>query len=496
MQNQQLSHYHVNLHILSPIHVGTGQELDPFSYVILNKGLFLIDLVKWMESYPEKNKLESMMDSDNFANIRSFIAEQFDLENAVLCSIPVDNPNLFKTYKKAIKERDPRNQVLISPMMRNEITKAAYIPGSSIKGAMRTAIANRFVEPAKVTSKDFKGRYDYNFKIFGKINEDPMRWLKISDVSLGKSNTVVIEAKEYPLNPDKPPTPKGHMEVTLSLSHVGKPFVFPIKFSMAPFKLHGAKVDPNFIVDSLYRFYVTKYEEEYSKFFQPQDSQEVQQCIIPMNKVVAGLHTNETLIRIGHFSHVECITLDKVRNPKTRKVRGRTLPWGTTRTLANGIYPFGWAKLEFLDLEARPRPVKDWSFLSKSRDKSVEKFLPEKPQFEKSTDHEHPEAAYSYSNSTIEKDRGKSVIPTKKDRLTVLTSMSPFQRLSNELDLVKSTDMGRIGTIIQKIDTLKTDSEKAELSKAIRGKIGPKAFKKHKQKEYLLEFIKKLDEVE
>ena len=111
MQNQPLSQYRVNLHILSPIHVGTGQELDPFSFVISNKGLFLIDLIKWMDSYPEKDKLESMMDSDNFANIRSFIAEQFDLQSAVLCSIPIDNPKLLEAYKRAINKRDRKRSI-------------------------------------------------------------------------------------------------------------------------------------------------------------------------------------------------------------------------------------------------------------------------------------------------------------------------------------------------------------------------------------------------
>jgi CRISPR-associated protein Csm5 len=489
MQNQQLSHYSVNLHILSPIHIGTGQELDPFSYVIRGKGLFLIDLVKWMENYPEKDKLESMMDSDNFAVIRSFIAEQFNLESAVRCSIPVDNPELLGTYKKAIKERNLRNQVLISPTIRNEISMDAYIPGSSIKGAMRTAIANRFVEPAGVTKKDSRGRNDYNFKIFGQINKDPMRRLKISDVPLGKSNTVVVEAKEYPLNPNKSLTPKGHMETTLSLSHTDKPFVYPLRLSLAPFELHGAKVDPNFIVDSLYRFYVPKYEEEYSKFYQPQDSQAVQQGIIPMNKVVANLRTNETLIRIGHFSHVECITLDKVRDPKTRMGRGRRpLPWGTTRTLANGIYPFGWAKLEFLDLGARPRPPKDWPFLLESREEGVKKFVPEAPEFEAKDDQIQPK------DDADEEDRRKRDIPAKKVKPVVVETISPLEKLIKELELIKANDMGRIGTVIQKIDTLETDAEKGKIAKAIRDKIGPKAFKKHKRKEYLLDLIDKAEQ--
>jgi CRISPR-associated protein Cmr6 len=68
---------------------------------------------------------------------------------------------------------------------------------------------------------------------------------------------------------------------------------------------------------------------------------------------------------------------------------------------------------------------------------------------------------------------------------------TPLEKLIKELELVKANDMGRIGTIIQKIDTLETDAEKGEIAKAIRDKIGAKALKKHKQKEYMLELIAK-----
>ena len=51
--------------------------------------------------------------------------------------------------------------------------------------------------------------------------------------------------------------------------------------------------------------------------------------------------------------------------------------------------------------------------------------------------------------------------------------------------------MGRIGTVIQKIKLLETEADEAELAKAIRDKISPRAFKKHKQKDFLMELITK-----
>lgn len=471
MHLPQYAHYRVNLHILSPIHVGAGQELDPFSYIIRDRTLFMIDLIKWMEVYPEPDKLYRMMDSDNFANIRSFIAENFNFEGAIRCAIPVDNPKLLDVYRRAILKKDPKNQVLISPMTRNEISTRAYIPGSSIKGAMRTAIGNYFVKTARVTSRDFRGRDDYNKKIFGQINKDPMRFIKLSDISMGSPGTVIVESREFPLDPDKALTPKGHTEVTFSLCHTGKPLTYPLRFSMAPFELHRKRIDLKFLVDALYQFYVPKYEAEYRKFYQSPRASKVQQGIFPMNQAVSELKTNETLIRIGHFSHVECITLDDVRKPKTRLGKDRKpLPWGKTRTLANGIYPFGWAKLEFPDLESAPRPEKKWPF-----SESVPAHTDQKRTFE---------IAFKPATAEGASDRKKKPVRKKP-------AVSPLKRLTEELGVIKANDMGRIGTIIQKIDMLKTDAEKAALAEAIRDKIGPKAFKKHKKKKFLMELIGK-----
>lgn len=471
---EQLKHYRANFHILSPIHIGTGQELDPFSYVIKNNTLLLVDLVKWMESYSEKDEIERLMESDNFAIVRSLIAEKFDNPEAVLCDIPIDNPKLIESYQTAIREKNPRNQVLINPMIRNEISQEAYIPGSSIKGAIRTAIANEFVKSAKVTAKDAY-RSGYETKIFGRIKEDPMKLLKLSDVSLGKRNTVIVEAKEYPLNQNKALTPKGHMEVSISECHVGKPTVFPMRLNMAAFKLHGKTVDLPFLIDSLYCFYVPKYEEEYSKFYKTQISSDIEQAIDPMNKAVSELKTNEALMRLGHFSHVECMTLDEVRNPKTRLGKNKKpLPWGKTRTLANGIYPFGWVKIEFLDIESKQRPLKKWPFPIDGIGSGGKK-----SSFDK----------VSVSDMFIGKSDTTS-IGFEKPPVSKPVER-PLERLINEMKLVKPNAMGPLGTIIQKIESLETNEEKAEMAKAFRNHIGAKAFRKHKQREYLLKLMKK-----
>ncbi len=357
----QFEKHRINLHLLTPLHVGTGHELDPFSYVIEDNRLHFIDLIKWMDAFQDKNTLNKMMESDNFAAVRTFIARHISAKDFGIASISIDCQNLLDTYKRAIDNQDPRNQVLISPTIRNDVNKETYIPGSSIKGAIRTAVANRFVDVAGVSSNDerrFRGNPDYNEKIFGRINQDPMKWLKLPDVPLGPDATVIIEGREHSLNSEKSLTPKGFYEVVRGFSQTQSPVIKSLSLSLAPFDIHREKIDVTFIINSLYRFYVPKYIDESNKFY---TTEEVKNILEPINQQINEMKTNEALIRVGHFSHVECVTLDKVRKPRTRRGKdGKPLPWGTTRTLANGLHPFGWAKVEFCDVRAEDRRPLQW----------------------------------------------------------------------------------------------------------------------------------------
>jgi len=341
--------YQVECHILSPVHIGTGEELDPFSYIIRDKKLFIVDTVKWIESYPDKKRLYEIMNSDNFASVRSFIADNFDAPEAVLCEIAIEDNELIRTYHNAISKKDSRNQVIVEPVTRNPVTMAPYIPGSSIKGAIRTAIANQFVKIANVTSRDSRGRY--NDKIFGPPDKDPMKHLKIKDIPMVSGSTVIMEAIEFSKNPGKSLTPKGHKEVVESLCQTGQSIVANLTFALNPFFLHNQKIDVEFILKALRDFYVDKYKSDLEKFFSLPHAEKIRSKIEMLTPIVENLKANEAILRIGHFSHVESVTLDNVRAPRTRRGKdGRPLPWGTTRTLANGLYPFGWVKLEFIGL--------------------------------------------------------------------------------------------------------------------------------------------------
>ncbi len=426
----------VNLHILSPVHIGAGQELDPFSYLIKNGNLVLFDLLKWMEVYENKDELNDKMDSEDYIGLRSYIAENFNDDNAILCSIPVKSSAVIMRYKKAMHDKNSESQALVNFMTRNEVTRIPYIPGSSIKGSIRTAIANYFVSDARVTKKDKK---TYGRQIFGTPLKDPMKNLKISDVSLDSFGSFIYEAEGLSCKPEKTLDSKGGFEAAASLCELESQVNIPLHFSFKKFNLFGKKVDLQFIVNILYDFYMPKFKAEYEKFYS--SSKDIQQAIAYLNKEAIALKTNETSIRIGHFSHIECMTFDNIREPKTRWKDGKPLPWGTTRTLANGIYPFGWVKLEFTDLPASPRQDTDWPFSTKKIINNIQK----------------------RKDARIAAEKRKIV---REKQQAELDAMSREDKIINEVKNPTVTD-DRIYAIYREIDSF-PDDKKIELANVLK----------------------------
>lgn len=337
----------VKLHLLSPVHIGTGEELDPFSYVIRDNFLHFVDTGRWAAESKEALVLERTISTAGFAAVRYLISRNIDVTKYSLGRIEVRSKSLLDTYRNCIERQDARNQVLVSPLPRGGADNRAYIPGSSLKGAVRTALANALVQAAGVRSEDARGRPDYNQKIFGGIQRDPMRHLKFRDIPLPPDATAVFEAREFALKPDKKPTPKGFFEVALGEIVTGKPAFYETTLALAPFGRHGKTVDLAFLIGALNAFYKPKFTEEREKYFARPHGQPVYKATASLARRIESMRTNEALLRLGHFSHVECVTLDGVRQPQTRVIRGRRLPWGTTRTLAEGLYPFGWVLLDF-----------------------------------------------------------------------------------------------------------------------------------------------------
>lgn len=90
-------------------------------------------------------------------------------------------------------------------------------------------------------------------------------------------------------------------------------------------------------------FYRPKYLQELNTFYRQPHLRRVEEELKQITEIVKSSSDNtnglSALVRVGHYSHIECVTLDKYSSPKFQK------GYGKTRTLAEGLVPFGWILL-------------------------------------------------------------------------------------------------------------------------------------------------------
>lgn len=353
---KELKNYKIKCEILSPIHIGDGTEIEPLEYVIedtfykinLNESLCSLsdDLLKQLKELQTKNDL---------TGIRRFIKENVDLKNFTEWQTDVSD-SVKNIYNEKFDQ--PENQLMMSPFIRSR--NKPYIPASSIKGAIRTAILN-FWSDNFSNPKQFRDGKLIEFGILDAIREprrpndrfqpdiekDPFRALKIRDIFLPENSTIFSKVSNF--NIDK----NGKLNETniQIIAEVTKSFLFgdPKEFELEisidrklfdnpETKLQHRKIDINLLLSACNNFYSTVLENERKRLFDNRDKN-----IAGFYGMIKEKAKDGYLLRMGWGSGFESMTLEKFRQPKNpQKGRGG---WGYSKHLVEGEYPLGWAKL-------------------------------------------------------------------------------------------------------------------------------------------------------
>lgn len=133
--------YKCTLTPLTPIQIGNGNQIYPYDYVIKNGIYYRIDVTELIEKFPDKKKIEfiKLLESGNMIKIRTFILDNYKEGYGYLYKCSVEN-SLNVKYEEKIRgalKGIEQNQFIIEEFIGN--FKGKYIPGSTIKGAMRSA---------------------------------------------------------------------------------------------------------------------------------------------------------------------------------------------------------------------------------------------------------------------------------------------------------------------------------------------------------------------
>ncbi|WP_054030905.1 RAMP superfamily CRISPR-associated protein [Desulfatitalea tepidiphila] len=350
--------------LLSPVHIGTGDELDPMSYLMRKENgainCHVLDTNAWAREYPDPAELSTLFSGTNVPAMRGFLANHIEPALFGTRRLLIKNPKIYDEYMQKLSDQRTSHQLLFSPHT-TCADRIPLIPGSSLKGSLRTAVIDWLDREKRLglkeaREKDRKG-LEYIRRLesaLGPVTDSAFKQLKVGDVSGYSDSTCLVQPLELRRKQEKSATPKSMCEVLPSrlLGEEGRSILFlkiglgsPLKAADNRLTLkNGVSWTWTELCELVTSYYRLRFEEEKTKFYGLSHFAPAKPAMESLEKEF-NTAPGQMVLRVGHYSQVEFVT---VRNnkPFTRKGKqGTPMPYGTTRTLADGLYPFGWIKL-------------------------------------------------------------------------------------------------------------------------------------------------------
>jgi CRISPR-associated protein Csm5 len=359
--------FNYSLTPLTYIHIGSGDYLDPITYVIRGHYAYYLNETEYIRYLTKRYRAEfkAVMDQNDAKMIKAFFHAKFDPEckELWLSRYKVD-PAPAQEYLNTIDS--PMNQSLVAAFIRSGLN-LPFLPGSSIKGAIRTALASDLVQNKPMERNDAKFqaslfKYQTTNQYGSKrinILSDPFKYLKLSDMNIHHTDLTLKKAvvvsrplvpskMQYRIGSDGLPIPlpgfkkpkskesiSEFMEVldpAASGGYVGSLSVvnpgganeqfqalFPKQLGISPIE---------HVITMVNKYYLTNLSKE-EQFFKTIGAADIHKQLTSLI-----LNNNECIIRIGRGSGQRFCTYEKMDfNPKTRRLIDNT--------------PMGWCKLKF-----------------------------------------------------------------------------------------------------------------------------------------------------
>ncbi len=362
--------YEIKLHILSPVHIGCNECYTPTEFVIdVDKSIMIhFDLWQFIKTLNDKEwkEFENISEKDTVAclvQLYRFYSKVKEKVKGRIISIPKELAERYREVKQLNDEKEilkKFNEFEIPRTFFNPYTQTPIIPGSSLKGSLRTGYLDKTLakSPDKenlIKNADPRNPEQLEAKILeGQMSTDPFRLLKISDLEPeGQVKTKVI----YQINVNKL---KDNIRSTLSIPieviPEGSIFKGTVKLDSL---IENSDIKKPFDFKSL----LTKVHAHYAEICNREANLSKNKGFrLPLIEQFKNeLKIKYFLIRIGKHSGAEAVTIESVRKIKIRTAKGSI--WDKTPTtiwlasqnkkpanLSQAI-PFGWVMLEVVNAD-------------------------------------------------------------------------------------------------------------------------------------------------
>lgn len=425
----------LKLSVISPVHIGCGEVYEPTSFFINKEKNLLIhfDITHLLRllSPKEINRFKEICrkgTTSSIIELMKFIYNRANDSNIEGHEIPVSK-EIVKRYHNLLTNRYNQeiNQFKIERTVFDSLKGYIYIPGSTIKGAIRTAILNYRYKNHKCNNSKIKEKDILEYSDF---YNDPFRLLKVSDFyPIHKPRQQIC----YAINKKRDPKKHSKTSRLPNIIETIEPtteFIGTISlYSYSPINTNNIKQP--LTIDEIYK--ALKY------FYHNEKHREEKEIVYLRNshtKLNYNLN-NKYLLRIGRYCGAQNITIDKCRQIDKSSKKSKKHPttiWlrAHSKKSINNLQTFGWVIME-------PISKEEWNKLNEQSDKMLEDiYLSTKNNIQ-------------HTNIIIKNTKSKSPEEMQKDL---------FESFKEKLP--KASELpGQINTILQKIESF----EDAELKR-------------------------------
>lgn len=354
--------FNLEVEVLTAIHIGTGEQLEPLQYVVspgpddhaATMKVFRLEALMPKLTEKGRSQLIELSESGDLVRLRKGI------QSAVLSlerkGIPIWDyeaavtHEVAETYESSLAST--HNQLLIAPTIRTGTRHLPYVPGSSLKGSLRTGILQAVADRVRWRLSDHGRGRDVERQLLKNrdAKSDPFRSLRITDaVVSGNSSALVAEMRLWKQSGDtgSPQITAEFLRGTLldgdARARIG------VTVDNRPFSVRGTdrwqpptpsnQIDANTLLTAADAFYRDVLESEYAKFYLATDDDAAREAATELKQIAESLDATrgEFLVRLGRFSQKESVTLHDVLTE-----------FGKSRTLVRyrgRLYGAGWAVL-------------------------------------------------------------------------------------------------------------------------------------------------------
>lgn len=185
-----LQTYRLALTPLSPIHIGCGEDFEPTNYVIEDDVLYGFEPSRAVLSDHLRSKLMDLGNKASLLGIQRFFSDNAAVFKAQATTLIPVSDGIARKYAKDIGKtvnieangNQIFNQFIIERASYTGANKLPYIPGSSLKGALRTAWIDALNNGAPIPGETKSSQGLETSLLKGDFECSPLRQIKIADL--------------------------------------------------------------------------------------------------------------------------------------------------------------------------------------------------------------------------------------------------------------------------------------------------------------------------